>query len=94
VNDDRGSVAGGAHQVERPAGDLCAFLHHRQAVVPLGLAGLHIEPFPVVLDLEFDIVGGLSKADFDLGRLRVLEGIHDGLARDLVDQQLDRRRQG
>jgi hypothetical protein len=59
--------------------------------VPFRLGPRRVESLAVVADLEFDAAFGLVHRDPQVRRLGMLQRVHDRLASDLVDQQLDRR---
>ena len=92
-NDDRGALAGGAVHIEAAATHLRALAHHRHSEVALGTGCGGVEPDAVVTELQLDLLTGLSHHDPQVGGLRVLEGVHDALAGDVIDEQGDRGRQ-
>jgi hypothetical protein len=79
--------------LEASTTDLRALPHHRHTEVPFGPGCLRVEPHPVVLQAEDDVVILLPHRDPHVPRLRVLHGIHHALARDVVHEQRDRGRQ-
>jgi hypothetical protein len=91
---DRRAFADRALDLERAATDLGAFAHHGHAEVTLGARRLGVEPDSIVPQLEHDGIAVLANPDPEVRRLGVLERVHDRLARDVEDQQRDRRRQG
>jgi hypothetical protein len=90
ANLDNRAVARRARHVEGAAADLRAFTHHRHPVVPFGTGGGGIEPPPVVTQTKDDVVILLAHRDPHIGRSGMLEGVHDALPADVVEQQRDR----
>jgi hypothetical protein len=90
-NRDRGAVARSAHDLEFAATDLRALAHHRHPKVTLGARRARIESLAVVAKRQDDVLAVLRHRDPDIGRVGVLQGVHDALPRDVEDQQGDRR---
>jgi hypothetical protein len=90
-NRDRGPLADPAANVERATTNLRTFPHHRHAVVALGAWSARIEPRAVVFQLQHDVLALLGHRHRYVGRIRVLNGVHDALACDVEHEQGDRR---
>jgi len=61
--------------------------------VALGSGSVRIEPRAVVLQLQHDVLTLLGDRHRHVGRIGVLDGVHDALACDVEHEQGDRRRQ-
>ena len=59
----------------------------------LGTGRGRVEPGPVVFEAQHDVLVFFRHRYRHLGRVGVLERVHDALARDVEHQQGDRRRQ-
>ena len=80
--------------VEGAAADGGPLAHHGQAVVPFGAWSLGVEPGPVVLQHELDVVPEIVDVDPHVGRMRMLEGIHHAFPSDVVHEERDGGREG
>jgi len=61
--------------------------------VTLGPRSARVEADPVVLEAEHDVVVFLANHDPHVPGLRVFEGVHHTLARDVIHEQGDRGRE-
>jgi hypothetical protein len=61
--------------------------------VTLGTRSARVEADPVVLEAEHDVVVYLADRDPHVSGLRVFEGVHHALSRDVIHEQGDRGRE-
>ena len=87
---DRRPLTWLALDLEPSTTDLRALPHHRHAEVPLGTGRFRVEPHPVVLQAEDDVVILLLHRDPHVPRLRVLHRVHHAFPGDVVHEQCDR----
>jgi hypothetical protein len=90
-NRDRGALTDRAPDTERTTTDLRTLAHHRHPVVALGTGSAGIEPRTVVVQLEHDVLALFGDRHRHVGRVGVLDRVHDAFARDVEDEQSDRR---
>src|SRR5438552_1375988 len=81
----RGASARSALDLEGAARDQRPLTHHDRPEMTLRRPERGVEPGAVVPDGQVDAVPGLQQGDPDMGGFAVLHGVHDRLARDLVD---------
>jgi hypothetical protein len=92
-NRDGRALADRALHLERATTDLGSFSHHRHAVVALRPRRSGVEPAAVVLEPQDDVLAFRGDLHRHLGRIGVLEGVHDPFAGDMEHEQGDRRGQ-
>jgi hypothetical protein len=90
---DRRPLTRLALNLESPTTDLRALTHHRHAEVTLRARRFRVEPHPVVLETEDDVLAFFADPDPHVPRLRVLHRVHHTFPRDVIDEQRDRSRQ-
>jgi hypothetical protein len=92
-NRDGRTFADRALHFERAATNLGSLSHHRHAVVAFRTGCPGVEPAAVVLESQDDVLALRGDLHRHLGRIGVLESIHDPFAGDVEHEQGDRRGQ-
>jgi hypothetical protein len=69
--------------MERTTTDLRTLAHHRHPIVTLGTRSTGIEPRTVVVQLEHDVLALFGNRNRHVGRVGVLDRVHDAFARDV-----------